>query len=448
MATLTYLGTLDDKSIEYPFSVHNKPDIDFDAQFLAHLLLTENPVLEEGFLFNVPEVAGPNDANRIQPVLEAAKAGLFRIISREHCLVRHAEFRAKQNYQPPISEEGRRAIADLNDAAVATGAFTSHRTPESLDELTYVHLRQLLTDDRIASFFVDLGIGGLSDFSAAFENAYRKGNGGRQWTARAAWEAAAKSRYGRGPAVPALMKLANRTRQVLRGASVARNQPDVAVQVHTGQEWGSEILLEQPSEQPEVPNADDALTLVPRVPLRALKQNYRAVIAELAEGGILSSQKQSYLAALDRWRGTGTCTDIVKRCVESYEACIYGVWGGDPSEHRESVNEAASYIAGAAVKMVGSTAMAGLVLSSINYNRDRLLTRKGFLMNAFGVAAGVAASTAAGNAIQDSATVAVLAAEDAASNDTRDLARALDWQHSLHSQVRIDRAAAQKYLAA
>lgn len=212
---MLFLGSLDDKTIEYPNGFfRDEQPLASERILLNHLLFSNEPlVLEEGFILASEEAINPDEKKPF--LLPAIQSGHIKVVSRYHDMPRYvSERRAFRHAAPPDTVTGRSYVDALQKACCspcgAEHAFLDY-PPSAIDEVTFNRFVNLCSQDKIYEYFDMMGADFPRNFLPEFESTYEKGNDGKHWTARAAWEHTAKMLLGGKPEfIHLLMIIANR----------------------------------------------------------------------------------------------------------------------------------------------------------------------------------------------------------------------------------------------
>ncbi|MBW0169873.1 MAG: hypothetical protein ACT6SF_05980 [Hydrogenophaga sp.] len=363
---MLYLGTLDDKSIQYPFGGTGSKGATGHKAILHRLLFCrERLLVEEGFVLASEEARHPGRARSV--FLPAIRAGLIRVATRHGDMQAYAlERRALQHAGPPQTPQGQQYLVDLQSACVAANAFVQY-PPDHVDELTYSRLRSVATLDMAHATLSTSALRLPTDFSQQYEYRYRKGNQGKQWTARAAWEAALQLTFPKEPhAVHALMALANRERQLIRAAAISKVNNLAQLHVETGFETTPHDLavpvVHEASRQQPISHEG----IFPKICADMLMRHLDRLLAVLAQqDSTLNRQRLGYLALLSR--SGPVDLDELRRVARRYEDEIYAVAGETQPENMDSYRLAGSLVIGTAL-----SASVSALLSSRAHNREDL----------------------------------------------------------------------------
>ncbi|MCC2616619.1 hypothetical protein LJ739_10230 [Aestuariibacter halophilus] len=237
---MLFLGSVDDKSIQYPNGGRSQPPNIVERTVLVNLLFNHKPLLvEEGFILASAEALDPENSSPIY--LPAIKHGLIKVISRNGDMANYAKARRKvKHVAPPDNQAGNTYLRLLQQACENTenyydgNAFLTYPQSKIIDEFTYYRLRSMCDNDEIAGLMDGINLALPHTFLDEYERCYRSGNDGQQWTARAAWEKTAMHYYSAQPhIVHFLMIKANRERQIIRAAASAYVN-NIAISVETG----------------------------------------------------------------------------------------------------------------------------------------------------------------------------------------------------------------------
>lgn len=345
---LTYVGVLDDKSLEYPFGLNRSIARVSDAYLLSHCLFTRAPVLEEGFILASEEARTAGVTSKI--LLTAVRSGLFKVASKTRDLQATTESRRTvQHESPPDTADGRRYVDDLQNGCVQSGGFVEY-APKDVDQLTFHRLAGLVQGGG-AEELERLWLKIPKDLQARLDDQYAHGNNGRQWTARAAFEAAVKAAFpGDALAIQALMCAANRERQIIRGAAlaVANGQP---VEVETGfSPRRHDLASHDGAEGKPAPRPNGRI--FPLVSIDVLRTCHLEMFEKMSDprSGI-STAKTAYLDVFEACLSPSFTGDLseLERKAKHYEEEIYAAADCLPLEQMEVAKAVMSFGAGAAI---------------------------------------------------------------------------------------------------
>jgi hypothetical protein len=325
---MLYLGVLDDKSLEYPFGKSEAIRQISDEYLIHQCLMNEKVVLEEGFLLASSEAQDPENCSHV--LLEAIKAGVVKIASRHGDF--HSYIRERRHFGhkvPPDMECCKSYVEELQRACFDHNAFLNYG-PDSLDGDTFASYLALLGRDdfnaRLEAGFIQMP----KHYKEKFYDAYRYGNKGGQWTARSAWEATAKAMFPmESDVVRALMVVANRERQILRGAAIAHANPDPAkckdIEVETGFMDLQNSLVRSNVSGPSQRRPDKNVSIYPKLNAAVLRRGYKDIFFDLVNGVNLKGQKAIYLEAFKNYENVPSDHNLkeVTKAVKKYEDEIY-----------------------------------------------------------------------------------------------------------------------------
>ncbi|NQZ07136.1 MAG: hypothetical protein HRT35_08240 [Algicola sp.] len=240
---MLYLGTLDDKTTDYPYGNKTKNEINTGHLLLHHMLHSDAPlILEEGFVLASDEAMYPTRFPAF--LIPAIKTGNIKIASREKDMVAYANQRREMQHPgPPNDDYGRRYLANLQKACEQSNAFLHYPRPD-IDEITHSRFMLMCDSDSNHQRFDMRETDFPKTFKQTLVNEYRMGNSGRQWTARSAWESAVKKEFYDSPKfVQPLMCMANRERQIVRASGIAAINKIEDMKVETGFERDDHDLI-------------------------------------------------------------------------------------------------------------------------------------------------------------------------------------------------------------
>ncbi len=230
---MLFLGTLDDKTIEFPFGPRSNILLNSQKTILHHIIFGNEPLLiEEGFLLASEEALNPQ---KTQPfLLPAIENGLIKVASRYGDLHSYAEERRRNKHvSPPDNEFGKMYIERVQNACNDTQAFIKY-PPPYIDEITFNRFLNIASSDYSKEIIELLDKDIPHNFCDIYEVQYLKGNKGKKWTARSAWEASVKEAFPDKPEVIfPMMALANRERQIIRAAAISKTN-NIELNIETG----------------------------------------------------------------------------------------------------------------------------------------------------------------------------------------------------------------------
>ncbi len=315
-----FLGTADDKSQQYPYAPTTRHAAELKTLLVMNAVLSPPIVIEEGFLLAAGETLSLGATGSV--LIDAVSSGLVKIMSRSSDLERYAGIRRKKRHAaPPDTEEGRAFLSRLQQSCVNAQAFISY-PPPSIDHFTFERLHAL-SQQKIMHEIFDLNRSELNEFPDIFERQYKTGLEGQRWTARSAWEAAALELFHDNVrAVHALMALANRQRQLIRGSSLASSLGKPVI-VETGFELGGDDLIQKDTtiEQGITVRRSGRRRLAEQLPMRFLIDQYRQVFAALADQLSPVSQKKSeWINASERVAYTENSDGAIDAFIDATDA--------------------------------------------------------------------------------------------------------------------------------
>ncbi len=292
-----FLGTADDKTQQYPYAPTKRHAAELKTLLVMNAVLSPPIVIEEGFLLAAGEALTMGASGSV--LTDAIASGLLKVMSRSGDLEGYAKLRrAKRHITPPDTPEGRRFLSELQTTCEVTHAFVPY-PPPSIDQTTFERLCSLANDTRVRDVFA-AHPGEFSEFPGLFELKYAKGLEGQQWTARSAWESAALGLFSDSPsAVHALMTLANRQRQLIRGSALASSLEKPVI-VETGFELGGEDLITNDATigRGIVVRRSGRRQLASLLPMQLLVEHYRQIFAALADtNSSVSKAKAQWIKA-------------------------------------------------------------------------------------------------------------------------------------------------------
>lgn len=341
---MLYLGTLDDKSTEYPYGgASNKASTGHKAILHRLLFCNERLLVEEGFVLASEEAVKPE---KVTPIfLPAIRAGLIKVASRHGDMRSYAkERRSKKHASPPLTAKGRQFLSDLQSACDASSAFIQY-PPDQIDELTFNRLRGAATMDIAKETLSAANLKMPDGFLQQYEYRYAKGNNGRQWTARAAWEDATKLSFSaESNALHALMAIANRERQLIRAAAISKVNR-IELMIETGFEKDPHDLAIPVTLEAARRQGSSHEGIFPKICSRMLMRNLDRLLIELAQkDSSLNLQRSAFLTLLN----SPSTIDVgaLQRAAKRYEDEIYAVAGETQPEKLDAVHLAGSLFVG------------------------------------------------------------------------------------------------------
>jgi hypothetical protein len=331
---MIFLGSLDDKTVEYPFGRKLHSTSTPMQHILHHALFGKDLiVVEEGFLLASDEAVNPSSVKPL--LLKAVKSGLVKVSTREgdmHAFA--AQRRTRQHAAPPENIAGSQYLSDLQNACESSNAFIDYPS-DTIDELTFNRFVQLANSEftlRLLDFCeVDLP----KDFNSLYEKEYRVGNNGKQWTARSAWESIIKSLYGDQPEViHSLMASANLERQILRAAAIA-SKNNVEMTIETGALTSPHALVSPIQRDISLPVGNKAI--YPRVSMNILLKNIDVLFSALGNtDNALHHVRNLYVTLLGNKENQSI--EALERAALHYELEIYSIMGHAPIEMNTAGN--------------------------------------------------------------------------------------------------------------
>jgi len=453
--SVLFLGTIDDKSIEYPYGGYRKVSSYSDTLIFHHILFSETntPILlEEGFLLASQESLYPYQHGNI--LLDAVRFGLLKVASRYSDIeVYGSERRELKHPSPPDSKFGKQYLRELQEACVSSDAFYNYPIGD-VDRLTYERFRHLYGNDDyqqlFASFEADLPL----NFLNIFEIQYLEGNNGKQWTARSAWESSAQLVFRNYPDIKhALMCIANRERQIIRGAAFAVENK-IEVKVETGFSNDKHFLIGLNSDQKECLYSDPDNFLqakMPKVEITTLKRHSKIIFPLLANKySRLSILKQLYLDSLRRLECKWDTAQIEEFELASldYEKELYRACKINPAEDtlpaRLAVNATLGVVTSACVYPLLNHLEKQYDKEKQVIFRDSSIKRRAFLKSCmFGLLATGSLTEIKGGEL---ATSLIRKARDLKDDDTADIGKlAGNSKQLFHQQLEIDVNAANRF---
>lgn len=395
---MLFLGTLDDKTLEYPNGSCSEYKPSLANKLLINILFNDKPiVLEEGFVLAAAEAVAPNLNKPI--LLPAIGSGLIKVISRDGNMLQYAsQRRANKHAAPPDTVEGRAYINDLQKACdnvenIYSGNAYLQYPPKEVDEFTYQRFIELFEKDEVGGLLDCLDIKLPKQYLNKYEKMYRQGNKGGQWTARAAWEELAKNEFGeQSPLTHFLMIKANRERQIIRAAATAQvNKTNFWLE--TGFDLASHDLVEVASTNNRTDMLKETGIPIPQISIDSLQQYPELLFSKLSDpSSNLSSSRNAYLSQI---RKPVEKIDMNELSVASqrYENDILSAINSTPlevSEKSKYVELGTGIVLGAAAEKLFSYFMKpvttkeeltfdqGVGLPRNKNVLDRLMTRRGF----------------------------------------------------------------------
>jgi hypothetical protein len=351
---MLYLGTADDKTVEYPYGSADTAEFDQRRIVTQHLLFGDEPLLlEEGFILASPEALQPEKAQAF--LLPAIRSGLIKIASRRHDMHFCAKERREVNHMsPPDNQAGHDYLAALQAACVGSQAFVDYPASDAIGEVTFTHFLEFQKSADIAALLNLAEYTLPADFYDTFRKTYQTGNNGKRSTARAAWEENLKRRCaGRPDVIHALMCKASRERQILRAAVIGKvNGLEMAVE--TGFENEPHELATPMDGSNRIPREVDSTDLYPRVcTADAIDQCEKLFHALSNPESVLFGHRRTYLTAL---RAQNFDAKEIADAAKAYERQIYTVIDRAPCEDSAVVQNVAGIgvglVVGAAAKVL------------------------------------------------------------------------------------------------
>lgn len=398
---MKFLGSLDDKTLQYPFGKRDQIDLSLQRTLLGHLLSdNETLLVEEGFLLASPEAVDPENTPPF--LLHAIKHGHIKVTSRTGNLLSYRKKRAEVNHAvPPENSSGDFYLKCLQKACEDSDAFIPY-PHESIDEITYKRFLSYKENDFIQSHLNEIGFELTKDFYSLFEQQYRTGSPkGGQWTARAAWEEAA--RLYTADNLHTLMVLANRDRQILRSVAIASEQGR-NIKVETGVTPGAYDLAAPQIMSLENRRDDNRVPPSLRIPLRDIsKQPERLLKALGEESSVIATLKRNYITQMDRFYQEGD-QEALQAASKYYEDELYRLANAEKIEDRSAtgiaVTVGVAIMADCVVSSIDEKLYGDRILTAEEARKRELFTRRRFLKTACAVFAG--ASFAASDLAIDS----------------------------------------------
>jgi len=373
------LGTLDDKTLEYPFG-DVPQNLNLDKSFLLHhCLFSDDLLLEEGFILASAEALNPINEPHI--ILEAVRNGLFKIASRNGDLHDYVKSRRSMGHlTPPQDASGDGYIYELQRACEDAGAFVSYGDTK-VDRTTFDRFRGFLKGDYLYETLAGFDTNLPPTILARYEEEYATGNNGKQWTARAAWERAVKETFPDRPdVVHALMCEANRERHLIRGAcfAAANDQP---VEVETGLLLQRHDLTVTPT--PIHPASEEPYEIsMPRVPYAGIMRSYKRLFRELGDrGSDLFRAKRLFvekLASAER-RGFATQQGDLEEETIYYENALFRTIDETPLERNEIVTTASGIGGAFALTPITNILLGHLMKRGASWTYAESMSRRQFL---------------------------------------------------------------------
>ena len=331
---MIFLGSLDDKTIEYPYgektNIRSTPLDDI----LHHTLFGKEPiVLEEGFILAAEEAVNPSS---VSPVLiPAIKSGLIRVATRYGDMHEYAqERRIKKHAAPPNNLDGNQYLTDLQNACKASGAFLDY-PPDVIDEITFSRFVDMANSEYTLKLLHSCEVDLPKDFNSLYEHEYNFGNDGKKWTARSAWESLIKKLYiGNDAAVHSLMASANLERQILRAAAISKVNNE-HMRVETGAITSPHELLLQVKR--DEPLHSENYTIYPRVGIDLLSKNLDVLFDALGDDDSpLHKYRNLYVELLENRSNNSIAA--LERAASNYETEIYSLFNCKPIEKNTPIN--------------------------------------------------------------------------------------------------------------
>ena len=404
---MLFLGTIDDKTIEYPYGPTNDNSLNIQNLILHHLLFgNDELVIEEGFLLAAPEAIFPD---RVKPfLLPAIKHGLIKIASRYGDVKSYVEERRRNKHaSPPDNGFGNRYIQNLQNACDSSNAFLNY--PDSdIDEITFQRFAKLLSQENAGKLFDLAELNIPKQHTSSYEKTYLHGNAGKRWTARSAWEATAKNIFkDRQDIIHSVMCLANRERQILRAVAIAEKN-NVQMKVETGfdvdnHEFADSITINSISKKhSKIDN------IFPRVCVKDIMENIDPFFEKIGNNSsLLCDYRNSYVKQFNNYLSSSDPRSL-STISEDYQDEIYKTIGVVPLEKNLLLN-----IVGTASLSWLFSGFISAFLSHRTNKKGRLdfddklkkeFSRREFLMRAGGTAlatTAIVADTQAGNIFSD-----------------------------------------------
>lgn len=350
---MLYIGTVDDKTIQYPFGAVSGKAFGAQRILLHHILFGSKPlVLEEGFVMASDEALRPGTA--VSFLLHAIETGHIKIASRYGDMHAYAEERRRYLHAaPPPDRAGDDYIHRLQEACVRANAFLRY-PPERIDEITFERFRAIAESNYVADAMSFGEVDIPTTFARVYEESYRTGNRGQQWTARAAWEKTLTQMFqGQDKVIHTMMALANRERQILRAAAIAKVN-GVSMEIETGFEQTPHDLAEPVARVSKIAHTQEQY-LCPRIALDDLLQstNAQKILERLSnENTLLAKYRKVYVSLLETSAREEVCLKELKRAALDYEREIYASIERTPFEQSSVGRFAVSAGVGLAVGSV------------------------------------------------------------------------------------------------
>lgn len=351
---MRYLGTLDDKAIEYPFGSAQVSLELTNKQLFNHVLFdtdgTGDLLVEGGFLIASEEAMtlAPEDS----VMISAIEAGLVKVAARIHSFDEYLEDRRRVRHKvPPKDSRSTAYFNRLQQACDSSSAFLEYSL-SGTDALTFAALLALSMEKTSQDLLAQIGPDVADRFPQFFEQTYISGNQGKPWTARAAWEGILRQLNAPENIRHALMILANRERQIIRGAAFAV-QNGLEITVDTGFAAAPHPLAER------VPFVSGNWSFnlakgLPKVPYKLVMKNRRKLFEQLGPGSNsrLTKLRAEFIARRDellRKGDAGQRQENYDLAGEDYEREIWRVIGQEPPSDWKLVNVAVGGLAGLVV---------------------------------------------------------------------------------------------------
>lgn len=275
---MLFLGTIDDKTVEYPNGVCQGYSPSIEKILIPNILFNDKPiVLEEGFVLASKEALYPEKYNPI--LLPAIKCGLIKVISRDRDFIGYAKQRMKDQHLTPSPDTrlGKAYLLELqracdNSERIYDGDAYLNYPPSKIDEYTYNRFVRMFETEDFSGLLDKSGVSLPKDYLKQYEKTYRYGNHGKQWTARAAWEDLSLRLLSESPHLTHFMMIkANRERQIIRAAATALEN-NVDFWVETGFDPSPHDLVDINSDDSMKPK-DVERYPVPRVSIDDINKN-------------------------------------------------------------------------------------------------------------------------------------------------------------------------------
>ncbi|WOF73637.1 hypothetical protein QMT40_001270 [Parvibaculaceae bacterium PLY_AMNH_Bact1] len=439
------LGTLDDKTLEYPFGAVPQ-NLKLDKSFLLHhCLFSEDLLLEEGFILASAEALNPANEPRI--ILEAIRNGLFKIASRNGDLFDYVKSRRSMGHlTPPQNAIGNSYIQNLQHACEEADAFVSYGNTK-VDFTTFDRFRSFLKGDSLYKTLAQFDIELPQNILARYEDEYSTGNNGKQWTARAAWEHAVKQTFPDQPdVVHALMCEVNRERHLIRGACFAAAN-DLPVEVETG------LLLQRHDlvvgAMPIHPASEETYEMcMPRVPYSGVLRSYERLFRELGDRhSDLFRAKRLFVEKLASAERSGFAPQ--KRDLEEeaiyYENALYRIIGETPLERNEVVTTVSGIGGALALTPAVNILWSHVLKKGTSWTFAKNLSRRQFLRKslAFGALTGLMLADTKRGSITSNVLRSVRTATESETGDF--LFRPTVSDNTQHQRFAIDRISAANF---